>query len=369
MSHYDLIDYLMMTVERGSSDLHLTAGSPPMVRISGSLEALVPEPLSGEHTRRLVFDVLKETQRSQLDQAWQLDFAIQVEGVGRFRGNACFSQGAIRANFRHIPEIIPALSALGHAPIVDRWCDEVSGLVLITGSSGSGKSTTLASMTQTIANRRRANIVSIEDPIEYTFQQGQSLVNQREVGTDARSFAEGLRNALRQDADVILIGELRDPPTIHTALTAAETGHLVIATLHTTDAPSAIGRILDAFPAEQQEFAGSQLAWSLLGVVCQYLLPQASKQGMVLATEVMCVNQGIEACIRDKRLAQIPGLIQIGGGEGMHTVDDCLMELLIDDRIHLNHALAHARDPKALKTQFQEELQNRSGWRGRLLGT
>jgi len=363
MKQHDLIDFLVLAAEQGASDLHLTAGAPPMMRIAGVIKPLTEEPLSAEDTRRLVVDALKEGQRTKLENDWQLDFALQVENVGRFRGNACYVSGAIEANFRRIPSEIGDLKSLGHSPVVDKWCDERAGMVLVTGASGEGKSTTLASMAQTIASRRSVNIVSIEDPIEFVHSQGRSLVNQREIGSDARDFASALKNALRQDADVILVGEMRDTDTIQTALTAAETGHLVIATMHTNDAPTAIGRILDAFPKEGQQFVGAQLAWSLLGVVCQYLLPRTDQSGLVLATELMTVNSGIEACIRDRRLSQIPGLIQIGSADGMHTVDDSLIELLLADRISLMDALAHARDPNFVKEQFQQALKSqRKGW-------
>ena len=363
MKQHDLIDFLVLAAEQGASDLHLTAGAPPMMRIAGVIKPLTEEPLSAEDTRRLVVDALKEGQRTKLENDWQLDFALQVDDVGRFRGNACYVSGAIEANFRRIPSEIGDLKSLGHSPVLDKWCDERAGMVLVTGASGEGKSTTLASMAQTIASRRSVNIVSIEDPIEFVHSQGRSLVNQREIGSDARDFASALKNALRQDADVILVGEMRDTDTIQTALTAAETGHLVIATMHTNDAPTAIGRILDAFPKEGQQFVGAQLAWSLLGVVCQYLLPRTDQSGLVLATELMTVNSGIEACIRDRRLSQIPGLIQIGSADGMHTVDDSLIELLLADRISLMDALAHARDPNFVKEQFQQALKSqRKGW-------
>src|SRR5436853_5320906 len=320
MKKHDLIDFLALAAERGASDLHLTVGAPPMLRVAGVIQPLTEEPLSAEDTRRLVIDTLKEGQRAKLENEWQLDFALQVHDVGRFRGNACYVSGAIEANFRRIPSEIPDLTSLGHSPVVDRWCDASAGLVLVTGASGEGKSTTLASMAQTIARRRSVNIVSIEDPIEFVHSQGRSLVNQREVGSDVQSFASALTNALRQDADVILVGELRDLDTIQTTLTAAETGHLVIGTMHTNDAPTAIGRILDVFPKEGQQFVSAQLAWSLLGVVCQYLLPRSGQVGLVLATELLTVNSGIEACIRAGRLSQIPGLLEIGSGAGMHTV-------------------------------------------------
>jgi twitching motility protein PilT len=363
MKEHDLIDFLVLATQQGASDLHLTPGAPPMMRVAGVIQPLMEETLSAEDTRRLVVETLKEGQRATLENDWQLDFALQVDGVGRFRGNACYVSGAIEANFRRISAEIGDLESLGHSPVVDRWCDERAGLILVTGSSGSGKSTTLASMAQTIAKRRSLNIISIEDPIEFVYSQGRSLVNQREIGSDARDFASALKNALRQDADVILVGELRDMETIQTAITAAETGHLVIGTMHTNDAPTAVGRFLDAFPKERQQFVGSQLAWSLLGVLCQYLLPRSDQTGLVLASELMTVNSGIEACIRDRRLSQIPGLIQIGGAEGMHTVDDSLIQLLLADRISLMDAMAHARDPNFVKDQFQQSLKSQQkGW-------
>ena len=339
-----------------------------MMRLAGVIKPLMEEPLTAEDTRRLVIDTLKEGQRAKLENDWQLDFALHVGDLGRFRGNACYVSGAIEANFRHIPSEVGDLKTLGHSPVVDRWCDEKAGLVLVTGASGQGKSTTMASMAQTIARRHFVNIVSIEDPIEFLHSQGKSLMNQREVGSDAHSFASALKNALRQDPDVILVGEMRDPDTMQTAITAAETGHLVIATIHTNDAPSAVARIIDAFPKDGQQFIAGQLAWSLLGVVCQYLLPQRDKTGLILATELMIVNSGIEACIRDRRLSQIPGLIQIGHADGMHTVDDSLIELLLDERISLMDAMAHARDPNFVKEEFQKALKSeRKGWFSGLL--
>ena len=365
MKKDDLIDLLVIAAKQGASDLHLTPGALPMIRVAGVLKPLTEDAavLSAEETRKLVIDALKEGQRAKLENEWQLDFALQVHDLGRYRGNACYVSGAIEANFRQIPAEIPDLSLLGHSPVVDKWCDASAGLVLVTGASGEGKSTTLASMAQTIANRRSVNMVSIEDPIEFVHSQGRSLVNQREVGSDVHSFAAALKNALRQDADVILVGELRDLDTIQTAITAAETGHLVIGTMHTNDAPTAIGRIIDAVPKEGQQFVSAQLAWSLLGVVCQYLLPRSGQSGLVLASELLTVNSGIEACIRAGRLSQIPGLIQIGAKDGMHTVDDRLIELLLADRINLMDALAHARDPDFVKEEFQKALKSqRKGW-------
>src|SRR5947209_11810719 len=369
MKAHDLIDFLVLAGEQGASDLHVTAVTPPMMRVAGVIQPLTEEPLAAKDNRKLFIEALKEGQRAKLENEWQLDFALQVQDVGRYRGNACYVSGAIEANFRQIPAEIADLKSLGHSPVVDSWCDERAGLVLVTGASGEGKSTTLASMAQTIANRRSVNMVSIEDPIEFVHSQGRSLVNQREVGSDVHSFAAALKNALRQDADVILVGELRDLDTIQTAITAAETGHLVMGTMHTNDAPTAIGRIIDAVPKEGQQFVSAQLAWSLKGVVGQDLLPRSGQSGLVLATELLTVNSGIEACIRAGRLSQIPGLIQIGAKDGMHTVDDRLIEVLLADRISLMDALAHARDPNFVKEQFQKALQSkRKGWFAGIFG-
>src|SRR5437870_6054831 len=369
MKEHDLIDIQGLAGESDSPDLDLAVEPPPMFRVAGVIQPQTKERLSAEDTRRLVIDTLKEGQRAKLENEWQLDFALQVGDLGRYRGNACYVSGAIEANFRRIPSEVGDLKSLGHSPVVDRWCDERAGLILVTGASGEGKSTTLASMAQTIARRRSVNMVSIEDPIEFVHSQGRSLVNQREIGSDATSFASALKHALRQDADVILVGELRDLDTIQTTLTAAETGHLVIGTMHTNDAPTAIGRIIDAFPKEGQQFVSAQLAWSLLGVVCQYLLPRSGQAGLVLATELLTVNSGIEACIRAGRSSLIPGLTQICAWDGMHTVDDSLIELLLADRISLMAALAHARDPDFVKEEFQKGLKSQiKGWFAGILG-
>ena len=341
MAQYDLVDYLIHARQKGASDLHITPGSAPMARIFGALQPLGEEALTGADVRDLIYGILKESQRSRLEHEWELDFALEVETVGRLRGNASFVLGNVEASFRYIPSEIRELPELGHSPVVEQWCQAKAGLVLVTGTSGSGKSTTLASMTQTIARQRCANIVSIEDPIEFVFSQGNSLVHQREVGADTQSYSQALRSALRQDADVIVVGEMRDEETIRTAMTAADTGHLVIGTLHTTDAPSAISRILDAYPEERHRFVGAQLAASLKGIVCQYLLPRRGAAGLVLASELMMVNNAIASCIRDRRLSQIPSLMQLGAADGMHTIDDSLLELVLGERIALGDALDH----------------------------
>ena len=346
MRTHDLIDYLFLVIEHGGSDLHLAAGSPPMGRINGILEPITEEELAVTDLRELILAVLKENQRAKLEQEWELDFAIQVENLGRFRGNACYVLGRIEASFRYIPHTIPEIRDLGHGPTVEGFAQLRDGLILVTGTSNSGKTTTLSSLTQHISRVRKANVVSIEDPIEFVFQHGQSVIRQRQVGADTHTFAAAIKSALRQDADVIVVSELRDLETMRTALTAAETGHLVISTLHTHDAPSTILRILDAFPEEQQDFVASQLASSLRGVICQSLIVRRDQPGRVMASEVMVGNSAIAACIRSKRLTQLPNLIQIGGIDGMHTIDDSLIHLAKHGFITVEDALIRARDPK-----------------------
>lgn len=369
MATYDLVDYLTLALQHGASDVHIMAGAPPMIRIKGVLQALGQESLTPVDARDVIYGILKESQRARLEQDLDLDFAISVEGLGRFRGNARFAMGSVEANFRIIPTVIPALSDLGHSPVVEEWCRIRSGLILVTGSRGSGKSTTLASMIQTISGERPANIVSIEDPVEFVFNRQHSLVHQREVGADTQSFSQALRSALRQDADVIVLGEMRDEETIHTAMTAADTGHLVIGTLHTTDVTSAIARVINAFPEERQRFVATQLAASLRGVVCQFLLPHKEHRGLILASELMVINSGIASCIRDQRLQQLQGLIQIGRSEGMHTIDDSLLELSLADRISFSDAMLHCSDRRYFTETFQEARRRQhKGWFQKLVG-
>jgi twitching motility protein PilT len=360
MRSYDLIEYLSMVIDRGGSDLHLSANAPPIGRVHGQLVPLTDEVLDQNDTRELILGVLKESQRAKLENEWDLDFAINVDNLGRFRGNACYVLGRIEANFRYIPDHIPALQDLGHGPTVEGLCMLRDGLILITGTTGSGKTTTLCSMTQTIAAHRQCNIVCIEDPIEFVFQHGSSLIRQRQVGSDTMAFATAMRSALRQDADVIVVSELRDLETMRTAITAAETGHLVISTLHTSEATATLTRIFDAFPEEQQDYIGAQLANCLKGVVCQHLVPRADAPGRVLATEIMTQNMAIQRCIRDRRMTMLPSLIQIGGKDGMHTIDDSCLHLLTHGFISIDHALAHCRDQDFIKTNYDAILRERA---------
>ena len=356
----DLIDYLTMVCQLGGSDLHLSPGTAPMMRLNGILQPLTDQTLDVLDVRELIFGALKESQRARLEHDWELDFAIEVENLGRFRGTACFATSHVEASFRHIPDSIPELADLGHGPTVEAMCAAAHGLILVTGVSGSGKTTTLASMVQKISREEGGVVITIEDPVEYVFAHHRGVVRQRQVGSDTQSFIHALRGALRSDADVIVIGEMRDLETIRIAITAAETGHLVIATLHTTDAPSTIARVLDAFPEDVQDYVSSQLAHCLIGVISQHLITRADTPGRVLATEVMRNSTGIAACIRQRRFSQIPGLIQIGANEGMHTIDDSLAHLLRHGFITVDDALARCRD-KSMIHQAHHEAKRRSG--------
>jgi twitching motility protein PilT len=342
----DIVELLGQTVARGASDLHLCVGSPPMVRIHGNLSPIRKDVLDAESCRDLIYGIFTENQRARFEETWELDFAVVVQGQGRFRGNAHYSRGAVEATFRHIPNVIPPLAALGLPPIVRELCKLEQGLVIVTGITGSGKTTTLASMVEEINSSRSGVIISIEDPIEYIFEHKLCRVKQREIGTDTKSFPIALRHVLRQDPDVILISEMRDLETIAAAITAAETGHLVLATLHTIDAPKAIDRIVDAFPPDQQAQIIAQLSNALQAVVAQRLLPRADGKGRVACTEVMTMNQGVRSCFRDRRFQQLLSMIEIGSKDGMMTFDESLAKLLATKQITKEEALLNARDAK-----------------------
>jgi len=365
MRQYDLIEYLQMAMQAGGSDLHLSPGAPPTIRLHGQMTPVTDEVFDANDVRELVLGSLKDTQRAKLEQEWELDFAIEVENLGRFRGNACFAMGRVEGNFRYIPDTIPELSQLGHGSTVQSMCEMRDGLILVTGVSNSGKTTTLCSMTQTIARERSCNIVTIEDPIEFVFHHGRSLIRQRQVGFDTHEFARAMKSALRQDVDVITISELRDLETMRTAITAAETGHLVISTLHTTDVPSTMTRILDSYPKEQQDYVASQLSHCLKGIICQHLIRRPDGEGRVMASEIMTMNHAIAGCIRDQRLQQLPSLIQIGGSQGMHTIDDSLLHLLNYDFIALDDALAHCRDDSFIKMGHEKLMRERNAGKKR----
>ncbi len=352
----DITDYLAMSRQLGASDLHLSVGAPPAVRLNGVLQPLEEYNLDAEMTKDLVYSVLSETQRAQLEKDWDVDFAVQLEGVGRFRGNAHFSKGRVEGAFRHVPNEIPDLPSLGHTPVVSELAMSRSGLLLVTGLAGMGKTATLAAMAKKIISERSCVVVSIEDPIEYLFDHSFGIIKQRQVGIDSKSFGSALRSALRQDPDVILVSEMRDLETISTALTAAETGHLVISTLHSIDAPKALDRIIDAFPADQQSQIRSQIANCLIGICSQRLLPRADAPGRVLATEILRCNAAVRSVIREGRNERLIGLMQIGAKDGMHTVDDSLAHLLVNGHISYDEAMANAREKEHVQNILQNHL-------------
>jgi twitching motility protein PilT len=346
----DIIEFLALVVERGGSDLHLCANSAPMVRLHGELVPASDKILDMETCRELIYSIFTENQRARFEETWELDFALTIKGLGRFRSNAHYSRGAVEATFRHIPDNIPSLATLGLPPIVQKLCALEQGLVLVTGITGSGKTTTLAAMVEEINATRSGVIISIEDPIEFVFQHNLCRVKQREIGTDTKSFPEALRHVLRQDPDVILISEMRDLETISAAITAAETGHLVLATLHTIDAPKAIDRMVDAFPPDQQSQIIAQLANALQAIVAQRLLPKADGTGRVVCTEVMVMNDGVRALLRDHRFQQVLSMIEIGSRDGMITFDESVSNLYAAGTITYEEALLNARDPSRIAT-------------------
>jgi len=322
-------DLLAVMVERDASDLHLTAGSPPVIRVKGRLERLSDQDdLAPEQIRTLIYRILSTEQQKTLETRRQIDFSHSIPGLARFRVNAYFQRAAVGAAFRLIPDKIKTLEELGLPTRLYDLADKPRGLVLVTGPTGSGKSTTLASLLDHVNRSRHEHILTIEDPIEFLHHHGTCIVNQREIGQDATTFADGLRAALRQDPDVILVGEMRDLETISTALTAAETGHLVFGTLHTQSAPSTIDRIIDVFPAEQQEQIRIQIASSLQGVVTQALLPTADGMGRVPALEVLLPDDAVRNLIRQGKVEQIYSVMQTNTSRGMQTMEQSLADLI-----------------------------------------
>nr|WP_277985800.1 type IV pilus twitching motility protein PilT [Sanguibacter massiliensis] len=356
------LDQLLRSIgSNGASDLHLTADAPPMMRQSGSLTA-VPgfEPLTAEVLQDSLFQILTQRQRETFEEKLELDFSYQVHNGPRFRVNLYLQREKIGAAFRVIPSEIKALEELGVPPVVSTFAGLPRGLVLVTGPTGSGKSTTLAGIID-LANRTRAeHIMSVEDPIEFLHHHKKAIVNQREVGADTHSFAAALKHVLRQDPDIILIGELRDQETISTALTAAETGHLVFATLHTQDAAQTIDRIIDVFPAHQQAQVRTQLSGSLQAVVCQTLCKRADGPGRVVATEVMVATPGVRNLIREGKTHQIHSQMQAGRDHGMHSMDQHLADLARQGRISYETGLDKCHNPE----EFNRLMGRPSGGRG-----
>lgn len=348
-------ELLRVMIERRASDLHISAGSPPRLRVDGILMPTEHEVLDAETSQKIIYSILDENQVAEFEKGLELDMSFGIAGIGRFRTNVYMQRGAVGAAIRVIPYEIAAFEELGlPGNVVRNLCDLPKGLVLITGATGSGKSTSLAAMVDYINNNYKKHIVTIEDPIEFVHRNKNCLVNQREVGSDTRSFAEALKHVLRQDPDVVLIGEMRDRETIELALTLAETGHLTFATLHTSDTVQTLNRIIDVFPSNQQPQVRTQLSFVLEGVLCQQLLPHASGRGRVLAAEVMRPNDAIRALVRDNKAHQIYSVIQTGLGAGMRTMNQGLYELYKAGKITYEEALRNSTNIEDLKRTFRK---------------
>jgi len=344
----DIHDLLMHVIEKDASDLHITVGSSPMVRVHGELVELSYPKLSANDTKELIYSILTQDQREQLERNWEYDFSYSLPGQARFRVNAFYQKGAISAAFRIIPVEIRTLEELGLPASLELLIRKPRGLILVTGPTGSGKSTTLATLINIINETKACHIITIEDPIEYLHSHKRSIVNQREVGSDTKSFSTALKYVLRQDPDVILVGEMRDMETISAALTAAETGHLVFATLHTQDAPQTIDRIIDVFPPHQQQQIRIQLAGTLQGVICQQLLPTIDGRGRVVAYEILVPTPGVRNMIREAKTHQIYNAMQTGQKHGMITMNQCLADLCRYGKISFETAISKSEDPADL---------------------
>lgn len=347
---FTLEELLQGLVERGGSDLHVTAGAAPKFRIDGELIDAGAEFLEPKETKRLIYSILNAEQIAKFEKNHELDLSFGIASLGRFRTNVFVQRGAVAGVFRVIPYEIKGFEELGlPREVCEKICNLPKGLVLVTGATGSGKSTTLAAMIDQINQTRRQHIVTVEDPIEFLHQNKKCLFNQREVGTDTFSFDNALRSVLRQDPDIVLIGEMRSMETIEAALTLAETGHLTFATLHTSDCVQTVNRIVDVFPAGQQQQIRTQLSFTLQAVFCQQLIPLANSKGRAMASEIMLSNTAIRALIRDNKGHQIYSQIQTGGQAGMNTMNMSMHDLYSRRLISLDEAVARSTDPEELK--------------------
>jgi twitching motility protein PilT len=341
---------LKSMVEQGGSDLHITTNSPPQVRVDGLLRALNLPPMTPAETKALAYSILTDNQKHRLEESLEIDLSFGIKGLARFRANIFHQRGAIAAVFRQIPYEIKGFRELGLPIIIERLCEKPRGLILVTGPTGSGKSTTLAAMIDKINRERSEHIVTIEDPVEYLHSHKKCIVNQREVMADTHGFTAALRSALRQDPDVVLIGEMRDLETVESALRIAETGHLTFATLHTNSAAQTINRIIDVFPAHQQGQIRAQLSLVLEGIICQALLPKVGGKGRAMAMEILIPSSAIRNLIREDKVHQIYGMMQAGQAKhGMQTFNQALAALYFKRLITLEVALARSSYPDELQ--------------------
>ena len=352
---YKINDLLKMMVERGASDVHITAGSPVQLRIDEELHPIDREILTTDDSKALIYTILSDEHIKVFEKDDELDMALSIDGLGRFRFNVFRQRGSVASAIRIIPFDIWNFAQCGlPADIIGKLCNRQKGLVLITGATGSGKSTTMASMIDWINNRRACHIVTVEDPIEFVHKNKKAIINQREIGSDTRSFSESLRHVLRQDPDVILIGEMRDLETIESALTIAETGHLVLATLHTSDCVQTINRIIDVFPAHQQQQIRTQLSFVLTAAISQQLIPRMNGSGRALAVEVLISTAAIRSIIRESKIHQIYSVMQTSQKEGMRTMNQALYELYVSKQITYEMAFDRSTDPDDLARFFKK---------------
>ncbi len=356
-----LSDLLKKMLEMSGSDLHITTNSPPQVRVHGHLTPLDMSQLSPAETKQLAYSVLTDAQKHRFEENLELDFSFGLKGLARFRGNLFNQRGATAAVFRVIPFEIKSFNQLALPPIVAKLCDKPRGLILVTGPTGSGKSTTLAAMLDKVNSERHEHIITIEDPIEFVHQHKSCLVNQREVHSDTKSFADSLRAALREDPDVVLIGEMRDLETVESALRIAETGHLTFGTLHTNSAASTINRVIDVFPSHQQPQIRAQLSIVLEGVLCQALLPKIGGQGRAMAMEILVPNAAIRNLIREDKVHQIYSSMQSGQDKfGMQTFNQSLANLYFQKQITMETAMQRSSMPDELQEMINRGVMAKS---------
>ncbi len=345
-----LAEMLQKVLQAGGSDLHLTIGSPPQIRVDGKLRPLDIPALAAADTKRLAYSVMTDAQKHSFEEKWEFDFSFGIKDLCRFRGNIFTQRGAVGAVFRVIPFDIKSFEALGLPSVVQNLCDKPRGLILVTGPTGCGKSTTLAAMIDKINRERHEHILTIEDPIEFLHSHKNCIVNQREVNNDTHSFGDALRVALREDPDVVLIGEMRDFETVESALRIAETGHLTLATLHTNSAATTINRIVDIFPANQQPQIRAQLSMVLEGILCQSLIPRSNGSGRCMAMEILIPNTAVRNLIREDKIHQIYSAMQTGQEKyGMQTFNQSLAHLVLTRQITLEDAIVKSSNPDELQ--------------------
>ncbi|MCX5801099.1 MAG: type IV pilus twitching motility protein PilT [Candidatus Eisenbacteria bacterium] len=351
-----LRELLEEMTRKKASDLHITAGTQPQLRVDGSVMPTAHPVLTPDDTARLAYSILTEDQKKRFESSKELDLSFGIQGVSRFRANAFLQRGVVSIAIRQIPYQVPTFEDLGVPPVVQEFTTKKQGLILVTGPAGSGKSTTLAAIIDKINSERHAHIITIEDPIEFVHHHKKCIVNQREVNSDTPSFASALKYVLRQDPDVILVGEMRDFETVSAALTIAETGHLVFATLHTNSTFESVNRIVDVFPSEQQEQVFSQLAFVLEGVVRQQLIPRMRGSGRVLVTEILVCTPAVRAVIREGKIHQIYSLMQAGQKYGMQTMNQALYKAYMSKQISLDDAIGRSSDVKELEQMMGKSV-------------